>query len=222
MAPIDNKEFVIVYSETYQKLYNVTARSADNAKEKLYENIRTGIENGPEECVDSSMAVLSPFYFTFGSDKGFPYQNGYVLVYAQSLTGAIKRFRDRFPDRHKNCLNCSFWYTEERWKQTEMSRSDRFPCYETLYACENSGSVCEKSLREFYVDTPMGKLKVYAKTPVDNPDDFPGVFIDLISGNELIQLACVEYESVDKKLQTCVYGDGSDDAPTDVIMHKKN
>ena len=33
--------------------------------------------------------------------------------------------------------------------------------------------------REFYIDTPLGKLNVYAKADEDRPGDFPGVYIDL-------------------------------------------
>ena len=214
------KDFPILCSETYQKLYNVTARSAEEAAKKLYEDIGIGAENAPEECVDSSMEILQPFYFTFGSDKDFPYQNGYIVIFAGCQSAAIKEFRRKYPDRHTHCINCSFVYTEDKWKQTGMGNNDQYPCYETLYACDSSGSVCKEMPREFYINTPIGKIKVYAKTNVDDPSNFPGVYVDLVKGDELVQLACVEYESNKEKLQTCVYGDGSDDAPTNVTIHE--
>ena len=34
--------------------------------------------------------------------------------------------------------------------------------------------------RSFEVNTPLGKLKVYAKQEDDVPENFPGVYIDLI------------------------------------------
>jgi len=60
--------------------------------------------------------------------------------------------------------------------------------------------------REFYVDTPLGKLHVYAKTEDDNPDDFPGVYVDLIrEGRRDELLACVEYHSFAKIMESCLY-----------------
>ena len=75
--------------------------------------------------------------------------------------------------------------------------------------------------REFYVDTPHGKLKVWAKHEPDCPDDYPGVFIDLVrSENEdPDMLACVEYNSADDLLQTCVYQPGYDE-PCAIIVHE--
>ena len=196
------RENVILYSETYQKVYTVEADSAEEAKNILYQRIGEGSENGPEECVDSSMTVLKPFYFIFGCSESFPYKDGYLIVYAGSRSDAIRAFRKKHPDKEPNCINCAFIYTEEQWKQTNMCQLDRFPCYETLYADD-----IKESPREFFVDTPFGKIKVYAKTNVDDPDDYPGVYVDLVKGDKLVQLACVEYDSVKEKLQTCVYGD---------------
>ena len=59
------------------------------------------------------------FYFTFGSDPGFPYQNTYLIVYAENLEEAINKFREHFPDRHKDTINCAFYYTEKQWKDCE-------------------------------------------------------------------------------------------------------
>ena len=36
------KKYMVLYSETYQKMYAVDATSTEDAKEKLYENIGTG------------------------------------------------------------------------------------------------------------------------------------------------------------------------------------
>lgn len=79
-----------------------------------------------------------------------------------------------------------------------------------------------KAGREFYVNTPNGKLKVYAKHDTDTPEDFPGVFVDLVTPAcpEGDMLACVEYDSSDKLLQTCVYQPGFD-SPVEVVKHKK-
>lgn len=77
--------------------------------------------------------------------------------------------------------------------------------------------------REFFVDTPLGKLRVWAKHPNgDSPADYPGVFVDFIpkDGTDHILLACVEYESSEELIQTCVHGNGLSDEPTAVVKHE--
>lgn len=81
--------------------------------------------------------------------------------------------------------------------------------------------------REFFVNTPAGRLRACAKADygkrlpaVDEPEDFPGIFIDLIrDGEDDILLSCTEWESCDKRLQTCVYGELNADEPTDVVVY---
>lgn len=51
---------------------------------------------------------MNSYYYTFDSDPGFPYQNGWVEVRAVSREETDRKFRARFPDRPGN---------EERWKQ---------------------------------------------------------------------------------------------------------
>lgn len=83
--------------------------------------------------------------------------------------------------------------------------------------------------REFFVNTPAGRLRACAKADygkrfpaVDDPEDFPGIFVDLIrDGEDDIMLACTEWESYDKQLQTCVYGRLNADEPTDVIVYSE-
>jgi hypothetical protein len=60
---------------------------------------------------------LKKYYFTFGSNEQFPFQNTYLIVMADSLEEAIQMFRDQHPDVHENTVNCSFWYTEEEWEK---------------------------------------------------------------------------------------------------------
>lgn len=75
--------------------------------------------------------------------------------------------------------------------------------------------------REFFVDTPLGKLRVYAKHETDSPEDFPGVYVDLITpaAPQGDMIACVEYESCNGNLQTCVYQPAFDD-PEVVVVHE--
>ncbi len=66
---------------------------------------------------------MKKWYFTFGSDPGFPYQNTYLIVMADTKREAIEKFRAKFPDRHENTANCAFWYSEEQW---HGSRNEAF------------------------------------------------------------------------------------------------
>ena len=69
----------------------------------------------------------SRFYFTFGSDPGFPFQNTYIIVLAESEKAAVERFRAEYPDRHKGIVNCAFWYSEERWAGTDCAKAHTEP-----------------------------------------------------------------------------------------------
>lgn len=56
--------------------------------------------------------------FTFGSSEKFPYQNGYISINAGSLEAAIQVFRNHFPDKTNNTLNCSEFY----WSKDKLDR----------------------------------------------------------------------------------------------------
>ena len=76
--------------------------------------------------------------------------------------------------------------------------------------------------REFYVDTPIGKLRLYAKSEEDSAEDYPGVYVDLIpngrGSDDGKMLACVEYESVEKVVQTCIYQPEVEE-PVQIVKH---
>lgn len=79
-----------------------------------------------------------------------------------------------------------------------------------------------KNDREFFVDTPMGQLHVYAKHAKDHPEDYPGVYIDLVRpGVERIDsdpVCTVEYDSGYKRIQTVLFC-AEMDTPTDVCIY---
>lgn len=57
------------------------------------------------------------FYFTFGSDKDFPFQNGYIVVKAKNVREAARKFKAKYPNtKDASVLNCSDYYCEEAWK----------------------------------------------------------------------------------------------------------
>lgn len=78
--------------------------------------------------------------------------------------------------------------------------------------------------REFFVETPMGILRVYAKHDSDTPEDYPGVYIDLvIPGTERVasDLVCtVEYDSGNQRIQTVAYN-AEMDAPVEVVVYDR-
>lgn len=73
---------------------------------------------------------MNKYFYTFGSDSDFPYQNGWIEIHAESWTKAHEKFRNRFPDRHPNCLNCSFFYDEKHWYEMDPEHTWRgYHCY---------------------------------------------------------------------------------------------
>ncbi len=66
--------------------------------------------------------------------------------------------------------------------------------------------------RKFTVETPVGIIEVYAKTDEDDPDSYPGVYIDIrrtenqLNGSVIGDLACcVEYDSSAQRMQVVTY-----------------
>lgn len=78
---------------------------------------------------------MHKYYYTFGSDPGFPYQSGWVEIHATSRLEADKKFREHFPDRpgHEGIMNYSFCYTEERWAKLDPEHNwPGYKCHEII------------------------------------------------------------------------------------------
>lgn len=61
--------------------------------------------------------MLNNYYFTFGSDERFPYQNTYIIIKADNINVACDAFLKKFPSRDgTRTLNCAFVYPEHEWK----------------------------------------------------------------------------------------------------------
>lgn len=76
---------------------------------------------------------MNKYFYTFGSDSGFPFQNGWVEVHANSWEQAHEKFRAHFPDRHENTINCSFFYDGKRWKGMDPEHTWRgYHCYAVI------------------------------------------------------------------------------------------
>lgn len=61
------------------------------------------------------------FYFTFGPNERFPYQNGWIVIQTETEEQARSLFDILYPRKHPNdCLRCAFVYDEIAWKKTTM------------------------------------------------------------------------------------------------------
>ena len=70
---------------------------------------------------------MSKFYFTFGINPIYPYQNGYIIIEAESLSQSIEYFKILFPNPEKPyLLRCAFYYTEQQWEKASANHSMKF------------------------------------------------------------------------------------------------
>lgn len=78
---------------------------------------------------------MNKFYYTFGTDEGFPFKAGWIIMYANTRQEANMKFRTLFPDRHEGTLNCSFVYNEARWAEMDPEHTwTGWKCYGTYGA----------------------------------------------------------------------------------------
>lgn len=76
----------------------------------------------------------SNYYFSFGPNPKFPYQNGWICITAPSLNLAIELYNMLYPNPNDNVLvNCSFVYTEDEFKNTNIYKNN-----------DNLGAGCHK------------------------------------------------------------------------------
>ena len=64
---------------------------------------------------------MKRFYFTFGSWEGYPYKSTYLIVEAESRQEATRLFREKYPDKSSNTVNCADIYSEKEWKEQVRS-----------------------------------------------------------------------------------------------------
>ena len=61
------------------------------------------------------------FYFTFGTSEDFPFQNGYIIIYATDISIANQEFNRLYPnEKNPDLLNCSEVYSKEDWNKLEL------------------------------------------------------------------------------------------------------
>ena len=80
------------------------------------EIVRTMV-NRPIGYTDAYSKRLNKFYFTFGSDRGYPFGvDDYVEVRAWNISEAIRIYRKHHPDRpDSNLINCAWFYNEREF-----------------------------------------------------------------------------------------------------------
>lgn len=59
---------------------------------------------------------METFYFTYGTDKNFPFQGGWTEVHAADRNQAVALFRHEHPDRTPGLVNCSSIYAEKQFQ----------------------------------------------------------------------------------------------------------
>lgn len=82
-------------------------------------------------------------FYTFGSDDRFPFCGGWVEIDADNMKQAHAIFRACYPDREPGILNCSDYYTEAQFKESDMlSTGNRGAfCHRKIGRCDVYGWV---------------------------------------------------------------------------------
>lgn len=78
---------------------------------------------------------MKSFFFTYGTDEGFPFQGGWTRVDAPDRIAAERVFQAIHPNRGRdNLLNCCSVYDKESFEATEMCRKGNLGrrCHEVI------------------------------------------------------------------------------------------
>ena len=126
-------EIAMTYAELIQKYPLLTDNDSTAWKQKFvewaneFEELHPDIDDNPDKdyltliedfakqrILEFGGIEQKPFYFTFGSWEKYPYQNRYLVVYAEDVREAVQKFRRKHPDITEGIVNCAAWYTEEQ------------------------------------------------------------------------------------------------------------
>ena len=73
---------------------------------------------------------MEKFYFTYGTDSGYPFRGGWTLILAPGAKAAVQIFRAYHPNRvGSDCLNCADYYRGDRFEQSESYKTGNFGGY---------------------------------------------------------------------------------------------
>lgn len=65
---------------------------------------------------------MAKFYFTYGDNPGFPYQDGWTEVIAEDRKWAVLAFEKFHAKRPgSTAVNCALIYSEYEWQNTQMA-----------------------------------------------------------------------------------------------------
>lgn len=71
-----------------------------------------------KECKNETQNEI--FFFTFGSKEVYPYEGGWVEVYAKDKKETSEKFSCKYPDRKNGLLNCACVYSKEEFFKNGM------------------------------------------------------------------------------------------------------
>lgn len=98
---------------TDNRLDEIIDQMPDDLLYKYYKKM-TGKDS--EYCND--------YYFTFGSDEVYPFQNGWIVITAEDEMQARMIFKALYPgETPDSLLRFAFVYDEESWKKTSMYKN---------------------------------------------------------------------------------------------------
>ena len=113
-------KYRVEITEKQSGYVDIEAESREQAKERALESCNEGKVCWTGFSIESIKAneQFIKLYYTFGSDKNYPYQGGWVEVHASSVNAAHDLFRRAYPDREgdEGILNCCDYYTEKAFK----------------------------------------------------------------------------------------------------------
>ena len=76
---------------------------------------------------------MNAYYYTFGTDERYPYQGGWVQVFAETMKEANQFFRKYYPDRNEGILNCAIVYEQEEFPKSMLINGNLgWYCHRTL------------------------------------------------------------------------------------------
>lgn len=77
---------------------------------------------------------MNSFYFTYGTEKQYPFQGGWTLVFADSFDIALMVFDAYHPRQENGCINYALMYNEDEFYKSGMAEKGNFgaKCHEII------------------------------------------------------------------------------------------
>lgn len=123
---------------------------------------------------------MEKYYFTFGSDEGFPFQNTYIVIIASSYRDAVNYFQSKYPNRASHCMNCSDCYNEKEWENTRKYYKSIAP--EKIFWTETCYGKRPEGYDDIYIFVPEKKeiIRISEGTGDLLPEDKEEEYIDYV------------------------------------------